>query len=596
MAFLIPDNLKSRKDVPAAIRRVASAFAIGLDESAIVWFEPLYDPDDEKPHLVVLLPERGIIVLEVLDVKSSGLLGALRGRIRIQRDGKEIEVENPIVRADRLADALRARIVSESRLAETPIPVAAGAVFPGLAQDEALAKGIDRVLDAGACVFRSEIDTAITGSGGTDLLRAFVRMLGGASSEIPDHLESIIRGIIQPDIVITPVLPGTADSEDVVEVMDRNQEALAKSLGEGHRIVRGVAGSGKTVVLVHRARLLGRLASHQPILVTCYTRSLAGELRSRLQDHSNITVMNLDRIMASAIRQAQLRHPGFKDDPGGERVAEVALQALAKGAGQRYRAVLLDEAQDFGTNALRFAVGLLQPGSDDLIVVADAAQNIFRRRFSWRQAGIQAQGRTKILRVNYRNTEEILDFASRFLLAGSLQTDELPDPEDENTVIPPDSAMRNGQYPKLVVVRGGRDEVEAAVAQAREWAEGSKGAKSIGVLYADHADADGFRRADELVRGLRKDVGDVFWLAENSEAKDSFAEATEQVVLSTIQSAKGLEFRHVVLCGVWRDGRDADIETNRKTAYVGMTRATETLTVVTTKGSPLTSDLQAAIA
>jgi hypothetical protein len=58
MAFLIPDNLKSRPDIPAGIRRVASAFQVGLDESAVVWYEPLYDPSGEKPHFVVLLPDR----------------------------------------------------------------------------------------------------------------------------------------------------------------------------------------------------------------------------------------------------------------------------------------------------------------------------------------------------------------------------------------------------------------------------------------------------------------------------------------------------------------------------------------------------------
>lgn len=44
MAFLIPDNLRSRQDVPAGIRRVASAFQVGLDEDVTVWYEPLYDP------------------------------------------------------------------------------------------------------------------------------------------------------------------------------------------------------------------------------------------------------------------------------------------------------------------------------------------------------------------------------------------------------------------------------------------------------------------------------------------------------------------------------------------------------------------------
>ena len=62
MAFLIPDNLKSRSDVPSHIRRVADAFQIGLDESATLWYEPLYDLHGERPHFVLLVPDRGIVV------------------------------------------------------------------------------------------------------------------------------------------------------------------------------------------------------------------------------------------------------------------------------------------------------------------------------------------------------------------------------------------------------------------------------------------------------------------------------------------------------------------------------------------------------
>ena len=56
-----------------------------------------------------------------------------------------------------------------------------------------------------------------------------------------------------------------------------------------------------------------------------------------------------------------MKHPGFDNDDDGEKVAGAALQALERGAGPRYRGILLDEAQDFSTSALKFAVGLLEP-------------------------------------------------------------------------------------------------------------------------------------------------------------------------------------------------------------------------------------------
>ena len=38
--------------------------------------------------------------------------------------------------------------------------------------------------------------------------------------------------------------------------MDLQQEQLARSLGDGHRVIHGVAGSGKTLILGYRAEQL----------------------------------------------------------------------------------------------------------------------------------------------------------------------------------------------------------------------------------------------------------------------------------------------------------------------------------------------------
>ena len=81
MAFLIPEGLRSRKDVPESIRRVAGALQTALDDDVTVWFEPLFHPIKERPHPVVLEPRRGVGVVEVLRGESQApLRGARRGR------------------------------------------------------------------------------------------------------------------------------------------------------------------------------------------------------------------------------------------------------------------------------------------------------------------------------------------------------------------------------------------------------------------------------------------------------------------------------------------------------------------------------------
>jgi hypothetical protein len=41
---------------------------------------------------------------------------------------------------------------------------------------------------------------------------------------------------------------------DILKIMDLQQEQLARSLGDGHRVIHGVAGSGKTMILAGATR------------------------------------------------------------------------------------------------------------------------------------------------------------------------------------------------------------------------------------------------------------------------------------------------------------------------------------------------------
>jgi hypothetical protein len=615
MAFLIPDNLKSRTDVPGRVRSVAKALQVGLDEDVLVWYEPLYAPDAGRPDLVVLLPDRGIAVLQVLGGGGQQVLGAVRGQLRVREDGHEAEAGSPLERAEHFAGLLRQRIAAEPRLAGLEVPVGAGAVLASLSLDEASERGLGSVLQLERCLLRTHLEAAVEGTGEAELLRVFGRILGARlRDELPEagrealhallgtpgrsRQERVLRGLIHPGTVIERIAetgsatqltifrPPDTESGDV-RVLDRQQEAIAMSLGTGHRVIRGVAGSGKTLILVYRARLLARLFPRERFLVTCYTRALASQLRSLLKEYRNVTVTNLHRLIWRVLHQAGVELP--EDRPEDEQVAILAREALSEWPGRRFRAVLVDEAQDLGTEQLRFALALLESQDGDFVVVADAAQNIFRRRFSWKQAGVRAQGRSQILRRNYRNTAEILGFAYRFLISSpNLVEDSAPDIEDESSVIPPEAAERRGPAPELQVVGDVEAEISAAVERLVQWQVEVTAPRAVAVLYANgHAG----NLALGLFRRLEAEAVPVFWA--HSGTKDDIGETDAPLVLCSIHSAKGLEFSRVVLCGLWRE--DVDAESNRRLAYVGMTRATDRLLVVTTRANPLAADLEAAV-
>ncbi|HEY9786707.1 MAG TPA: UvrD-helicase domain-containing protein, partial [Candidatus Obscuribacterales bacterium] len=521
MAFLIPDDLKSKRVIPSSIRKVAEAFQIALDDDATIWYQPLFDAKQRQPHLVILLAGRGIAVIEVLGLSSQDVLGVFRQKIRLQKGGREVEVDNPLERAEQLAVVLRKGIAGESRLNGISLPVAAMAAFPDVSRKEAEEKELSKIINTSHCFFKEDVDAALEGNGEARILKVFARALGPSQSTFRTDQEKIIRAVIQPDTRIENIkgsaiaatsckAKGLAVAEsasavtqlhvfnsplagdDHFSVLDRRQEAMAKSFGDGHRIIRGVAGSGKTLLLVYRAKLLARNFPRKRYLITCFTRALAGQLRESVKDFHNVDVQHLDGLMRDIINQAGLQHPGY-DDKTGEAVVETALKALDQGAGPRYHAVLVDEAQDFSTPALQFARKLLCRGCNDLVIVADAAQNIFRRRFNWKSAGIQAQGRTRMLRVNYRNTKEILSFASRFLLANALENDNAVNLEDENSVIPPKHMERSGRPPKVIVAPNGQREIAETVRQVKQWLAEFNVHDKIAVLYSTTVE-NGFKR------------------------------------------------------------------------------------------------------
>ena len=237
VAFLIPENLRSRADLPPLVQRVAIALRNGLDDDAIVWFEPLFDARGSKPHFVVLMPDNGIAVVEVLAVRPNKLLGSVRGRLRIVRENEEADVEQPLARAESFAATLRERIAAEPRLEGVPIAVAAAAVFPGLERSDADEKNLGKLLELDRCIFGGEVEQGVAGEIPSPLHRWFVHLLG-ASSAIEGPVLDIVRGLVQPELVID--LAGgrrpAANLPSAGRQRPRPRDgSAAGSAGEGHR-------------------------------------------------------------------------------------------------------------------------------------------------------------------------------------------------------------------------------------------------------------------------------------------------------------------------------------------------------------------------
>ncbi len=194
----------------------------------------------------------------------------------------------------------------------------------------------------------------------------------------------VIRSIIHPEIILSyiPSKPMTQQENDQyfdLVVLDRKQENNARKIGEGHRIIYGVAGSGKTVLLVARAKWLHDRDPEAKILVLCYNVTLSAYLKHALKGYPRVQVFHFD---GWAIHNGIHR---YREDPStGNIEKDVSLGLrLLESLTQKSRdyrsfdAILVDEAQDFPPIWFSCILEAMNdPLNGDLLIVCDGNQGI----------------------------------------------------------------------------------------------------------------------------------------------------------------------------------------------------------------------------
>ena len=337
-----------------------------------------------------------------------------------------------------------------------------------------------------------------------------------------------------------------------------SQRRLVERHWNGPVRVLGGAGTGKTVVAMHRARWLAQNLPKGRILFTTFTRNLAADIEGNLrticspQEMDRIDVTNLDRwvmhflrgrryefriqygrhpegwqraldlkppelnlpdafyadeweqvVQANAINsepayrrvsrvgrgvrlsramrvkiwpvfeeyRAQLAERGAKEVDDAYRDAAALLREGAPVAGDAvvpsipgqasdsfpgapsesvalsaagYASVIVDEAQDMGTQAFALLRAIVPAGRDNMFITGDGHQRIYGRRVVLGRCGIDIRGRARKLRLNYRTTEETRQWAARLLAGRSI--DDLDGGVDDNRGI---KSLTRGPKPIL---------------------------------------------------------------------------------------------------------------------------------------------------
>lgn len=437
------------------------------------------------------------------------------------------------------------------------------------------------------------------------------------------------------------------------------QERLARADFAGPTRVLGGAGTGKTVVLMHRARHLARdtFPAGRVLLLT-YTRTLADQIRAQLAtiagpELARLEVLNVhaaaravleaagepidflpreeeDAVWAEVFASAELGELGprfYRNEwtevvmaqgvgtleayleaaregraiPLGAAqrqevwaVFEAYRQALAArgkldfaeqirrataalaGARPPYAAVLVDETQDMGPVEFAFARALAPRGPNDLFFVGDVYQKIFPRRADLAACGIALEDRTEVLRINYRTTSQIRDWAMEAL--GDQAGEDLDGGERslEGYV-----SVRSGPAPAVRVFPTADAELAAVVAHVAGLTAHDEPASIALVSYHRQA-LPAFRQA-LAAAGIPAEI------------LQGMAQPGLGVVVATMHRVKGLEFKHVIIVGLNADDvpprqADAPLEPAawrraRRLLYTTAARARDSLWV-TAAGEP----------
>jgi superfamily I DNA/RNA helicase len=103
--------------------------------------------------------------------------------------------------------------------------------------------------------------------------------------------------------------------------------------------------------------------------------------------------------------QQKLEHDGKTDWP---LLRRRALELAEAGAGPRFDAIIVDEAQDLTAVQVRLLMALDEsPDHAALMFVGDGQQSIYPGGFTLRSVGLDVRGRSFLLRTNWRNTQAI---------------------------------------------------------------------------------------------------------------------------------------------------------------------------------------------
>ena len=405
MAIFIPSFNQVKHKMTAGEKRVAEILRTQLDDACMVWYDIPVGKKRRYPDFVILHPRRGLLFLEVKDWKLNEFKNLNPKDItRITKTGLKTEAhpleqvrQSGFAAINSLSQDKALQQVEGSQPGKIKFAYGFGVVFTNIARsnihkivseeqrevllpDNKILYQEDLHEDVDAETIQEQLWGMFPYQFGEALsaaevdrvrwhlfpeIRIDATALQGqlfAEEPLAEAVETVFKRLVNSDTDTVASIAESVVIPDLIKVMDMQQEQLARNLGSGHRVIHGVAGSGKTLILAYRCQYLA-MKSAKPILVMCFNVTLAAKLRAMM-----ISKGLGDKVQAVHFHDwcaEQLRQHGIAVMAGEDKIYErqvaTVLQAVADGRipKEQYGAILIDEGHDFAAEWLQVLTQML---------------------------------------------------------------------------------------------------------------------------------------------------------------------------------------------------------------------------------------------
>ena len=219
-------------------------------------------------------------------------------------------------------------------------------------------------------------------------------------------------------------------------ILSSEQQRLCVVEYDGEpRLINGVAGSGKTIVLAHwvvsavkklqdqpKARIWVVFANRslQSMIAETIAKAWVEQTGSKAFPWEMVELRHVMEILRDLLPQAELtlEDYGYEYD----RAAEHFLKTNKSEIQPKCDAMFVDEGQDFGTHTLKLMTQLIRKpkqhrkASPAISVFHDSSQDIYRRgEPNWSDIGFGKSDRVEMMVESYRSTRPIMEFAYNVL-------------------------------------------------------------------------------------------------------------------------------------------------------------------------------------